>query len=82
MNHYQIINETLDFYGNEGVNPIDFLMYLNKTEENFKYIFNRIKSKCTVKDIEVDEKLLLEDLKEMIRDRIAFVNDISKKNPN
>lgn len=81
MNHYNIINETLDFYANEGVNPIDFLQYLNNAEDNFKFIFNKVKSKCTVKNLEVDENLLLDDLKEMIRDRIAFINDINK-NPN
>lgn len=76
MSHLNIINEVLDYYVKEGVNPIDFLTYLNKAEENFKYIYNKVLSKCTVNNLEVNEDSIMEDLKEMIRDRIAFINDI------
>lgn len=76
--HYKVINTFLDSYIKEGVNPIDYLEYINKDEANFKLAYNKVLSKCTMAGLEIDENLILEDFKDMIRDRIGFINDITK----
>lgn len=75
---YKIINEILDTYTNNGVNPVDLLEYLNNAEDNFVYILSKVQQRCTINDIEYDSEQLQEALKDNIRDRVAFINDILK----
>lgn len=75
---YEIINDILDTYTNQGINPLDVLDYLNKAEDNFMYILSKVQQKCTISDIEYDSEQLREALKDNIKDRIYFLNDIIK----
>lgn len=77
---YKIINEVLDAYTDLGISINEILNYLNKAEENFEFIYNKILSKCEINNIEIDENQLKIELKDMIIDRISFISDIQNKN--
>lgn len=75
---YKIINNVLDSYTNKGVSLEDMLEYFNRIEDNFMYILSKVEQKCTISDIEYDYDQLREALKDSIRDRVYFLNDIKK----
>ncbi len=75
---YKVINEVLDSYVQAGVDPVDILAYLNRVEENFTFVLSKIRQKCDIASVTYDETQLLEALKDNVRDRIAFLNDLIK----
>ena len=72
---YKIANEVLDSYYVEGIKNEDLLSYLNKSEDNFNYIYNKTLKKCNMDQLEVNEESVKDIIKDIIRDRIAFLND-------
>lgn len=75
---YQIANEILDSYHVEGVKNEDLLSYLNKSQDNFNYVYNKTLMKCNMDQLEVKESEVKTILKDIIRDRIAFLNDSTR----
>jgi hypothetical protein len=75
---YKIINEILDSYMLSGVNPLDLIEYMNTVKENYDFILAKIEQKCTLNNIEFTKEDLEYSFKDNIRDRIAFINDITK----
>jgi len=75
---YGLINSFLDSYVEKGVKVPDLLEYLNRIEENFDYILAKIQFKADLINMELPEGDIKEALKDSIRDRIAFLNDITK----
>jgi len=77
-NVYGLVNSFLDSYVEKGVKVPDFLEYLNRIEENFDYILAKIQFKADLINMELPEGDIKEALKDSVRDRIAFLNDITK----
>lgn len=75
---YKVINEVLDSYVQAGVAPEDMLDYLNRVEENFTFILAKVRQRCDLSKVEYVDSELQEALKDNVRDRIAFLNDITK----
>ncbi len=75
---YFFINEVLDGYLLEGIKPEHLLTFLNTTENNYKFIYNRIYRKLTLENVNFESELLEKCLKDSIRDKIAILNDIKK----
>lgn len=73
---YHVINEVLNNYLEEGIKPEHLLNYLNTNENNYKYMYNRIYRRLTLKDISFESKQLEDCLKDSIRDKIAILNDV------
>ena len=73
---YGLVNSVLDSYVDQGVKVPDFLDYLNRIEENFDYILAKIQFKADLINMELPEGDIKEALKDSVRDRIAFLNDI------
>lgn len=73
---YHVINEVLNNYLEEGIKPEHLLNYLNTNENNYKYMYNRIYRRLTLKDISFESSQLEECLKDSIRDKIAILNDV------
>lgn len=78
---YSVINEFLDSYVIEGVNPQQFLNYLNTDEDNFKLIYHKIYRKLTIEGVSFESKELTECLVDSIRDKIALLNDLNQGKP-
>lgn len=76
-NVYGLVNSFLDSYVDQGVKVPDFLEYLNRIEENFDYILAKIQFKADTLNIDLPKEEIKEALKDSVRDRIAFLNDIS-----
>jgi len=75
---YFIINELLDSYIKEGIKPDHLLTFLNKDEDNYKFMYNRLYRKMTLENISFDSDTLTECLIDSIRDKIALYNDLNK----
>lgn len=75
---YKIANEVLDSYYVEGIKNEDLLSYLNKSEDNFNYIYNKTLKKCNMDQLEINEESVKTIIKDIIRDRVAFFNDAAK----
>lgn len=75
---YTAINQFLDAYVLEGVNPQQFLTYLNTDESNFQLIYHKIYRTLTMENISFESKELTECLVDAIRDRIALINDLKQ----
>ena len=73
---YHVINEVLNNYLEEGIKPEHLLNYLNTNENNYKYMYNRIYRRLTLKDVSFESKQLEDCLKDSIRDKIAILNDV------
>lgn len=76
---YFYINEILLSYLDDGVRPEHLLQYLNTSEDNFKYLYNRIYRKLTIENIQFESDQLTDALKDSIRDKIALYNDIKNE---
>ena len=72
---YKAVNDVLDAYSNEGVKPEHLLNYLNVNEDNFKFMYSRVYRKLTMEQVSFESSDLVEALKDVVRDRIAFYND-------
>jgi len=79
---YHVINQFLDSYVLEGVNPQHFLSYLNTDEDNFKLIYHKIYRKLTIEGISFESQILTDCLVDSIRDKIALLNDLQQGKPN
>lgn len=77
---YHTINKFLDAYVIEGVNPQQFLSYLNTDEGNYKLIYHKVYRILTMEGISFESKDLTECLLDSIRDRIALINDLKRGN--
>lgn len=77
---YLYINEILSSYLNEGIKAEHLLNYLNSDKENFDYIYNRIYRKLTMENIQFESDILIECLKDAIRDKIYLLNDLKGLN--
>ena len=75
---YFIINELLDSYIKEGIKPDHLLTFLNKDEDNYKFMYNRLYRKLTLENISFDSDTLTECLIDSIRDKVALYNDLNK----
>lgn len=75
---YHYINEILNNYLNEGIDPKDLMSYLNTDEENFDLIYNKLYKKLTLDDVSFESNQLKEALIDSIQDKINFIQDISK----
>jgi len=75
---YFHINELLDSYIKEGIKQEHLLTFLNTDESNFKFMYNRLYRKLTLKNIQFESNILLESLKDSIRDKISLINDLKK----
>lgn len=74
---YNIANQVLDAYIKEGVQSQDLANYLN-VKENFEFVYNRCYRRLTMDDVMFESDDLKECLRDIVRDRIAFINDTSK----
>ncbi len=74
---YGLVNSFLDSYVDKGVKVPDFLDYLNRIEENFDYILAKIQFKADLINADIQVEDIKEALKDSVRDRIAFLNDIT-----
>lgn len=75
---YYIINELIDSYIKEGIKPEHLLTFLNKDEDNYKFIYNRLYRKLTLENINFDSDTLNECLADSIRDKVSLYNDLNK----
>lgn len=75
---YFIINELLDSYIKEGIKPDHLLTFLNKDEDNYKFMYNRLYRKLTLENISFDSDTLTNCLIDSIRDKVALYNDLNK----
>jgi len=76
---YFIINDILDSYILEGINPEDLLTFLNADEDNYKFVYNKVYRKLNLDNIQFESTVLSECLQDSIRDKIGMLNDMSKK---
>lgn len=75
---YKVINIILDDYIESGIKATDLLEYLNASEENYKFIYNKLYRKLTIDNIQFDSDIAHACLKDAIRDRAMMLKDINK----
>lgn len=75
---YKYVNQILDQYLTIGISSQDLLKYLNRDEANFKLLLNKSIQRCTKNIENCNESDIESVLKDLIRDRVALFNDLSK----
>lgn len=73
-NIYTVANQAVDEYEAKGISGQVLLNHLNASTKNFQAFVARVRNAVDV----TDDNLVAEICKDVVRDRLALINDITK----